>query len=90
MIHQYKLGGYNIVLDVCSGAVHVVDEVAYEIIALFEEKSREEILAIMAERFTGREDITAADIAECYDQGLMETVETSAMSQVIDAIQKLD
>jgi len=68
MIHQYKLGGYNIVLDVCSGAVHVVDEVAYEIIALFEEKSREEILAIMAERFTGREDITAADIAECYDQ----------------------
>ncbi len=29
-------------------------------------------------------------VAECYDQGLMETVETSAMSQVIDAIQKLD
>ena len=26
MIHQYKLGGYNIVLDVCSGAVHAVDE----------------------------------------------------------------
>ena len=23
MIHQYKLGGYNIVLDVCSGSVHV-------------------------------------------------------------------
>ena len=43
MIHQYQLGGYNIVLDVCSGAVHVVDEVAYEIIGLFEEKSREEI-----------------------------------------------
>ena len=30
MIHQYKLGGYNIVLDVCSGAVHVVDEAALE------------------------------------------------------------
>ena len=25
MVHQYKLGGYNIVLDTCSGAVHVVD-----------------------------------------------------------------
>ena len=36
MIHQYKLGGFNIVLDVCSGAVHVVDEVAYDIIGLFE------------------------------------------------------
>jgi len=68
MIHQYKLGGYNIVLDVCSGAVHVVDEVAYEIIGLFEEKSQEEILTLMAEKFAGREDITEQDIRECYDQ----------------------
>ena len=36
MIHQYKLGGYNIVLDVCSGAVHAVDDVAYDMIAAFE------------------------------------------------------
>ena len=68
MIHQYKLGGYNIVLDVCSGAVHVVDEVAYEIIGLFEEKSREEILCLMAEKFADRQDITENDIAECYQQ----------------------
>ena len=68
MIHQYKLGGYNIVLDICSGAVHVVDEVAYDIIALFEEKSREAILADMAAKYADRADITAADIAECYDQ----------------------
>ena len=45
MIHQYKLGGYNIVLDVCSGGVHVVDDVAYDIISLFETESREDILA---------------------------------------------
>ena len=32
MIHQYKLGGYNIVLDVCSGALHVVDDLSYDII----------------------------------------------------------
>ena len=44
MIHQYKLGGYNIVLDICSGAVHVVDELAYDCIALFEQNSREEII----------------------------------------------
>jgi len=43
MIHQYKLCGYNIVLDVCSGAIHAVDDVAYDIIAMFEENSREEI-----------------------------------------------
>ena len=31
MIHQYKLGGYNIVLDVCSGGLHVVDDLSYDI-----------------------------------------------------------
>ena len=35
MIHQYKLNGYNIVIDVYSGSVHVVDDVAYDIIRLF-------------------------------------------------------
>ena len=68
MIHQYKLGGYNIVLDVCSGSVHAVDEVAYDIIAVFEEKSRDEVLAQIGEKYAGREDITAEDIAECYAQ----------------------
>ena len=63
MIHQYKLGGYNIVLDVCSGSVHVVDEVAYEIIALFEQNSREDVLAAVAEKFPD-----VADIEQCYEQ----------------------
>ena len=70
MIHQYKLGEYNIVLDTCSGSVHAVDEVAYEVIALFEDKSRDEILAIVSEKFSDRDDITALDIEECYDQVL--------------------
>ena len=68
MIHQYKLGEYNIVLDTCSGSVHAVDEVAYDMISLFEEKSREEIVTLMKERYLGVEDITAEDIEECYDQ----------------------
>ncbi len=68
MIHQYKLGDYNIVLDVCSGSVHAVDEVAYEIIAMFEQQPREQILAALEEKYAGREDITKADIAECYAQ----------------------
>ena len=41
MIHQYQLNGYNIVLDVCSGSVHVVDEAAYDLIGLYEDHSRE-------------------------------------------------
>ena len=65
MIHQYKLGGYNIVLDVCSGSVHVVDEVAYDIISLFESKPKEEILAAIAEKYRA---LSAGELAQCYDQ----------------------
>ena len=68
MIHQYKLGGYNIVLDVCSGSVHVVDEVAYDIIGMFETHDRDAVLQAMADKYAGRADITEADIAECYAQ----------------------
>ena len=70
MIHQYQLGGYNIVLDVCSGAVHVVDEVAYDIIAMFESHDRETILKAMAEKYLHRDDVTQQDLEECYEQVL--------------------
>ncbi len=75
MIHQYRQGGLNIVLDTCSGAVHVVDDIAAEIISLFEEKDRDAILADLGRKYAGREDVTEADLAECYDQiaGLKET-----------------
>ena len=62
MIHQYKLNNFNIVLDVCSGSIHVVDEVAYEIIAMYESKSKGEILSTLTEKYKDREDITVADI----------------------------
>ena len=65
MIHQYKLNGYNIVLDVCSGSVHAVDDIAYDIIALFETHAREDVLARMAENHP---DAPASELAACYDQ----------------------
>ena len=65
MIHQYKLGGYNIVLDVCSGAVHMVDDVAYDIISMFETDSRDDIIAAMNKKYA---DIPLSDIEECYAQ----------------------
>ena len=67
MVHQYKLGGYNIVLDICSGAAHVVDDVAYDIIALFENESRERIIEEISKKYENAEDITVTDIEECYD-----------------------
>ena len=55
-------------LDVCSGSVHVVDEVAYDIIGMFEDNDKETILKAMAEKYGAREDITAQDLEECYEQ----------------------
>ena len=67
MVHQYKLGGWNIVLDTCSGSVHVVDEAAYDIIALYKEKSREEIARIVLEKYAHRPEITPAEVEACLD-----------------------
>ena len=36
MIHQYENNGFQIVLDINSGSVHVVDEVMYRAIPLLE------------------------------------------------------
>ena len=68
MIHCYKLGGMHMVLDVCSGSVHVVDEVAYDIIGMFEGNDRAAITAAILEKYPNREDVTAEAIAECCDQ----------------------
>ena len=57
MIHQFKLNGYNVVLDVASGAIHVVDDVAYDIIEQFETTPKEEILTRMKEKYLGVDDI---------------------------------
>ena len=64
MIHQYKLSGYNIVLDVYSGSVHAVDDVAYDAIALIDQgSSREQAAAALAKKYADRVDVTAADIS---------------------------
>ncbi len=68
MVHQYKLNGYNIVLDICSGAVHCVDDVAYDIIAMYESNSKEDILDEMNAKYLNKDGITEGDIEECYDQ----------------------
>ena len=62
MVHQYKLNGYNIVLDMASGAVHAVDEVAYDIIALYPDHAPEEIVKIITEKYP---DLTRDDVTEC-------------------------
>lgn len=64
MIHRYKNNGYNIVLDVNSGSVHVVDEIVYDMVGLLDEgKSEEEIFTALKDRYQ-EEDIKTA-LEEC-------------------------
>ena len=67
MIHSYKLGGLNIVLDVFSGAVHVVDDIAYDIINMYESAPREEIVRVMSEKYANMDGVSETDIRECLD-----------------------
>ena len=62
MVHQYKNNGYNIVLDVNSGSVHVVDDLVYDMIALYETASEDEI----AEKLAGK--YSPEDIREAYSE----------------------
>lgn len=85
MIHQYKLGGYNIVLDIASGSVHVVDDVAYDIIEMFETNDKNAVLETLSEKYKNTDGITEADIAECYahvaelkDEGMLFAEDTFA------------
>ena len=72
MVHQYKNNGYNIVMDVCSGAVHVVDDVVYDVIALFEEHTLDEIRAQLP---YGESEVEEAyqEVLELKEQGLLFT-----------------
>lgn len=66
MIHQYKNNGYNIVLDVNSGSVHVVDDVAYDVIGMYEEKGEKEITEIICGKYSD-EGITEEELEELFD-----------------------
>lgn len=67
MVHQYKLNGYNIVLDTCSGSIHVVDEVAYDLIAMYKEKTEEEIIKELMAKYGHREDVTEEELKLCME-----------------------
>ena len=67
MVHQYKLNGYNIVLDTCSGSVHTVDEVAYDIISMYKQASKEEIVSEIMKKYGDLPDVTEEEILLCME-----------------------
>lgn len=65
MIHCYKMGGLNIVLDVYSGSVHIVDDPVYDVIRAYETTPRDVIYAEVLKKY---DDVTADDLDECFNQ----------------------
>ena len=74
MVHLFQNNGFYIVLDGNSGSVHDVDEVAYDIIGMYENTPREEIIAKITSKYN---DVTAADVEEVFDD--IETLKKQGM-----------
>ena len=65
VIHQYQLGGYNIVMDSVSGAVHVVDDVTYDMVAEYPDGTRDAVIASLQAKHP---DYTYEELSELYDE----------------------
>lgn len=64
MIHQYKNNGYNIVIDVNSGAIHVVDDITYEFIELWDKNGADYATKLIAKTHRKLDSIEIAEIRE--------------------------
>ena len=66
MIHKYKLAGLNILLDVNSGGVHIIDDLTYDILdnvePPFDEKCPNAVIKKLSKSYK------AEDIEECYEE----------------------
>lgn len=65
MVHQYKNNGYNIVLDIASGSVHVVDDLVYDMIELYQELPEEQIADAIVAKYDST--YSSEDIHEAYE-----------------------
>ena len=63
MIHQYKLNGMNIVMDIVSGSIHAVDDVTYDLIAEYETKDKDELIGRLAASYK----LPKEEISDIYD-----------------------
>lgn len=79
MIHQYKNNGYDIVLDVNSGSVHVVDDMCYDVIEELNKLNVEEHPEVL------EDEATAAGLQEA----LKEKYPTEEIGEVYEDIKEL-
>ncbi len=93
MIHKYKLNGYNIVMDVNSGAVHIVDDIAYDLLDYldedFSEQNREDIIGKLSSKYKkGEIEESYNEMIDLYKSGLLfskDKVQNSPKIKYIDS-----
>ena len=82
MIHQYQLGGFYFVLDIPSGSVHITDDVAYDMIALYPTLNHEALIAETLERHPeivrGDAEEALGEIEALIDDGVLFSADTFA------------
>lgn len=91
MVHQYKNNGYNIVLDVNSGMIHVVDDLAYDIIEMYENFSRGDIISAMIEKYSQPKYMALITSKDGEKKDFSENLQELAtqIGEVIDDIEQL-
>jgi len=62
MIHKYTMQDTNIVLDINSGAVHVFDDAAFEVVDLYGDKTKEQIIDELSGKYSGQA------VSDAYDE----------------------
>ena len=67
MLHCYKMNGYNIVIDAYSGSVHAVDEVAFDVISMYENHDTEEVKDYVLKKYADRDDVTNEELDEMFE-----------------------
>ena len=87
MVHQYKLNGYNIVLDTVSGSLHTVDEVAYDVIGMYKSKTDEEIVSEILDKYSALPDVTREEVLLCIED--VKALEESGKLFCEDKFEKL-
>ncbi len=85
MIHKYQYRDQYIVMDINSGAVHVVNDIVYDILDYYREKSRQEILELLSNKYNN-EDLQEAmeDIQYLIDEGMLYTDDSQVTLDMLE------
>lgn len=89
MVHQFKNNGFNIVLDVNSGMVHVVDDLAYDIIAMYENNDQGSIVSAMVEKYSQPQYMSLITKGEANSEDFSENME-ALIRQIKEVIEDID